>query len=191
MTVRSFWTIMIKILGIWLGLGFLAIIPQFISALTYFGSNRNDNLFAIGYVVTLFLLTIGIYTLILRLFVFKTAWLIDKLHLDKGFEEEKFEMNVPHLTVLNIAIIVIGGIVFVDGLPQLFRQAFVFLQQDNRFGESSNSGWIIFYIAKTILGYLLMTNSQFVVRFIDAQKPKHNNLDELEKAPDQARQEEL
>ena len=48
MTVRSFWTIMIKILGIWLGLGFLAIIPQFISALTYFWSNRNDNLFAIG-----------------------------------------------------------------------------------------------------------------------------------------------
>ena len=60
MTVRSFWTIVIKTLGIWLGLGFLAIIPQFISALTYFGSNRNDNLFAIGYVVTLFLLAIGV-----------------------------------------------------------------------------------------------------------------------------------
>ena len=78
MTIKTFWTIVIKMLGIWLGLGFLTVIPQFISALTYFGANRNENLFAIVYVIVLFLLTIGIYTFILRLFVFKTDWLIVK-----------------------------------------------------------------------------------------------------------------
>ena len=96
----------------------------------------------------------------------------------KGSRKKKFELDVSHSTVLTIAIIVIGGIVFVDGFPQLFRQAFVFLQQDNRFGESPNSGWIIFYIAKTILGYLLMTNSLFVVRFIDTKHPKPMDLEE-------------
>ncbi|MEI6141042.1 MAG: hypothetical protein WCP85_17370 [Mariniphaga sp.] len=177
MTIKTFWTIVIKMLGIWLGLGFLTVIPQFISALTYFGANRNENLFAIVYVIVLFLLTIGIYTFILRLFVFKTDWLIVKLHLDKGFIEEKIELNIPHSTVLTIATIVIGGIVFVEGLSQLFKQIFVFIQQDNRFSESPNSGWIIFYFAKTILGYLLMTNSLFVVKWIDTQNQKPNDLD--------------
>ena len=177
MTIKTFWTIVIKILGIWLGLGFLTVIPQFISALTYFGANRNDNLFAIVYVIVLFLFTIVIYAFILRLFVFKTEWLIDKLHLNKGFVEEKIEMNIQHSTILTIAIIVIGGIVFIEGLPQLFKQIFMFIQQDNRFSESPNSGWIVFYIAKTILGYLLMTNSQFVVKSIDMQNQKPNDLD--------------
>lgn len=180
MTIKTFWTITIKMLGIWLGLGFLTVIPQFISALTYFGANRNDNLFAIGYVIALFLLTIGIYVVILRLFVFKTAWLINKLHLEKGFVEEKIELSIPHSTVLTIALIVIGGIVFVDSLPQLCKQTFVFIQQDIRLGESPITGWIIFYFAKTILGYLLMTNSQFVVRFINTKNPNENELGESE-----------
>ena len=169
MKIRTFWNLFIKILGIWLVLSLLSVIPQFARLLTFFVTNSNDRLLGIGITVALFLLTIGIYALILRLFIFKTDWLIDKLHLDKGFTEKKLELNIQRSIVLTIATIVIGGIIFVDSFPLFCQQVLLFIQQDNLFRESPKSGWIIFYLVKTILGYLLMTNSQFVVRFIDKQ----------------------
>jgi len=178
MTIKTFWTIIIKILGIWLVLDSITVIPQFLSALPFFGSNNDDNIFGVGVVVGLLLLTIAIYVFILRLFVFKTAWLIDKLHLDKGFDEEKIDLNVQLSTVLTVATIVIGGLMFVDSLPQLCKQTFVFFQQKNMFRESPTSGWIIFHLVKTILGYLLMTNSKQVVAFIDKQTSKQNDNNE-------------
>lgn len=176
MTIRTFWTIFIKILGIWLVLDSVTVIPQFFSTLFYV--DRNDNTQSFALTAALLLLTIGIYIFILRLFVFKTAWLIDKLHLDKGFDEEKIDLNVQLSTVLTVTTIVIGGLMFIDSLPQLCRQTFVFFQQKNMFRESPTSGWIIFHSVKTILGYLLMTNSKQVVAFIEKQTAKQNDSNE-------------
>ncbi|MES2728376.1 MAG: hypothetical protein V4643_14805 [Bacteroidota bacterium] len=173
MTIRTFWTIFIKILGIWLVLDSVTVIPQFLSTLFFTDSNNTVQNFALT--VALLLLTIGIYIFILRLFVFKTAWLIDKLHLDKGFDEEKIDLNVPLSTVLTVSTIVIGGLMFVDSLPQLCKQTFVFFQQQNVFRESPTSGWIFFELVKTVLGYLLMTNSKQVVAFINRQITKEND----------------
>jgi len=173
MTIRTFWTIFIKILGVWLVLDSVTVIPQFISTLFYTDPNDTGQVFALS--IALLLLTIGVYLFILRLFVFKTAWLIDKLHLDKGFDEEKIDLNVQLSTVLTVTTIVIGGLMFVDSLPQFCKQTFVFFQQKNMFRESPTSGWIIFHLVKTILGYLLMTNSKQVVAFIDKQTAKQND----------------
>jgi len=167
MTIRTFWTIFIKILGVWLVLGSVTVIPQFFLTLISVGSNDTAQNFALA--AALLLLLIGIYIFILRLFVFKTAWLIDKLHLDKGFEEEKIDLNVQLSTVLTVTTIVIGGLMFVDSLPQLCKQAFEFFQQRSIFRESPTSGWIIFHFVNAILGYLLMTNSKQVVEFIYKQ----------------------
>lgn len=176
MTIRTFWTIFIKILGIWLVLDSVTVIPQFLSTLFYVDPNDTSQSFALT--ATLLLLTIGIYIFILRLFVFKTTWLIDKLHLDRGFDEEEIDLNIQLSTVLTITTIVIGGLMFVDSLPQLCKQTFVFFQQKNMFRESPTSGWIIFHLVKTILGYLLMTNSKQVVAFIDKQTAKQNDSSE-------------
>lgn len=172
MTIRTFWTIFIKILGIWLVLDSVTVIPQFFSTLVF--NDPNDTTQSFALTAAILLLTIGIYIFILRLFVFNTAWLIDKLHLDKGFDEEKIDLNIQLSTVLTVATIVIGGLMLVDSLPQLCKQIFVFFQQKNIFRESPTSGWIIFHLVKTILGYLLMTNSKQVVAFIDKQTSKQN-----------------
>jgi hypothetical protein len=91
------------------------------------------------------------------------------LHLDKGFTEDKIELNIKQSTVLTIAVIVVGGLIFVDSFPQLCRQIFVLFQQKNMFKDDPNSSWIIFQLVKTIIGYLLMTNSQLVIKFIDRE----------------------
>ena len=169
MTIRTFWTILIKILGIWLVLESITVISQFFSALFYI-----DAADSIVMSIASILMVVGLYIFILWLFVFKTAWLIDKLQLEKGFSEEKMELNIQRSTVLSIAVIVVGGIMFVDSLPQLCKHIFVFFQQTNMFRESPTSGWIIFYLAKTGAGYLLMIKSQWVVSFIERQSKKES-----------------
>ena len=177
MTIRTFWTIFIKILGIWLVISFLTVIPQFLTIIPIFQSKISDNPFGlVAYVASILIITIGIYIFVLRLFVFKTSWLIDKLHLEKGFEEEKIELNIQRSTVFTIATIVIGGIIFVDSLPHLCRLTIGFIKENNPIRESPNLVWFIFYLVKTIIGYLLMTNSQFVASFINKQNVKQEEI---------------
>jgi hypothetical protein len=172
---QTLWTILIKILGLWLVLNSLTIIPQFISTIFYTYSNDVGIGLAVSF--ALLFLTIGAYLFILRLFVFKTAWLIEKLHLVKGFDEEKIDLNIQRSTVLTVASIVVGGLLFVESLPQFCRQIFVFYQQKYLFHESPTSAWMIFHLVKIVLGYLLMTNSKQVVAFINKETTKQIDHD--------------
>lgn len=169
MSVRNFWTVLLKIMGIWLVVGGFTILTQFISAFSFL-ANGNENWWSATYLIGLLLLIIAVYIFVLWLFVFKTSWLIDTLKLEKGFAEEKIEFNIQPSSVLTIATIVIGGLIFIDSLPQFCKQVFFFFQQKNQFVESPSSEWLIFHLVKTLVGYLLMTNSKVVVRFIEKQE---------------------
>ena len=166
MTIRTFWTLLLKILGICLILSGLTVIPQFISAFTFFGDNHQDNFFTVIYIAVLMLLTVGLYFVVLKLFVFNSNWIIDKLKLDKGFQEDKIDLSITLKTVLTIATIVIGGIILVDALPMLCKQIFTFIQQKSVFREDPQFMWVIFYAVKALIGYLIMTNSKLVIDFI-------------------------
>jgi hypothetical protein len=167
MKTRTFWIIFIKVLGIWLLLNSLTVFPQFASALTFFGANNDETLFGLLAIVGLLLVTLMIYILILRVFLFKTEWIVDKLKLDNEFLEEKFDFNIQSSTVLTMATIVIGGLLFIDSFPLLCEQIFTFFQQESIFRESPNSAWIFFHLIKTIIAYLLVTKSNIVVSYIE------------------------
>ncbi len=166
MTIRTFWTLFLKILGIWLILSGLTVIPQFISAFTFFGNQHDNNILGVIYVIVILLLTVGLYFIVLKLFVFNSNWIIDKLNLDKGFPTETIDLNISLRTVLTIATIVVGGLIFVDSLPMLCKQIFIFIQHKTVFREDPQFSWIIFYSVKTFIGYLLMTNSKYVIDYI-------------------------
>jgi len=168
MSVRNFWTVFLKILGIWLVIGGFTTVSQFLSVFSYIGT-YNGNWGNILSTIGLLLLTISVYIFALWLFVFKTSWLIDKLQLEKGFQEEKIEFSIQRSSVITIATIVIGGLIFIDSLPQFCKQTFAFFQQKSMLVENPTTGWIIFHFIKTVIGYLLMTNSKYVVRFIEKQ----------------------
>jgi hypothetical protein len=164
MSIKTFWTILLKILGIWLVIDSFVVIPQFFSAL-FLSMSYNTEM---NVLITLgaMLLTITIFIFILYLFVFRTEWLIRKLKLEKGFAEERLELNLQQSSVLSIAIIVIGGIMLVESLPDFCRHVFMFYQENNQFKDSPSGASILFYGLKALAGYLLMTNSRFVVGFI-------------------------
>ena len=95
-------------------------------------------------IVALNLVLFLIYFLIVRLCIYKTNWIIDKLKLDKGFETENIELNFESSKIISIAIIVIGGLLFIDNIPVLLREIMIFSQDKNLFKDYPKSGWIIF-----------------------------------------------
>ena len=173
MKVKTFWLILLKIIGLALVIQGVSLITYSISVLTISGNIQET---MIMYILGT-ILTVIFYFLILWLFVFKTTWLIDKLSLEKGFEEEKIEINAKQSNILSIAIIVIGGIILIDSLPQLCTQIFVFFQQKSLWVENTTTSWIFLYFGKAILGYILMTNSKPIVAFINKRTAGNNESD--------------
>jgi len=120
----------------------------------------------------LLLFVVFLYYFIVRVFLFKTSWLIDKLKLENGFIEEKLEVNISETSILTITVIVIGGLTFIDGLPLFCKEVFDFLKQQSAFKDYNEASWIVFHFIKTIVGYLLMTNSKTVVDYINKKNKK-------------------
>ncbi len=105
--------------------------------------------------------------------VFKTSWLIDKLRLDKGFTEEKLELNIHRSIVLRIAIIVTGAILFIETLPSLLKELFAYYQEINSyngFKHYPHAGWITFYLVKLLISYFMLTSSRPIVNFIERKR---------------------
>ena len=171
MTIRTFWNILLKILGIYLVVQGVGVIMQFLSVFTMVTTAEES-----VYYIAITLGTLILYFFVLWLFVFKTSWLIDKLDLEIGFEEEeRIELKGDFQAVMSIAIIVIGGIMLADALPLLCKYIYSFYQNKKMLcttSENPVTSWIILCIAKAILGYLLMTNSKPIVAFISRKSAK-------------------
>lgn len=165
MSIRTFWIILIKILGLLLILGALTIIPQWLSSI-YAAYQIHDNESFISLLIILVLVLL-VYFFVFRCCIYNTSWIIDKLKLDKGFENETIELKSNANKIISIAIIVIGGMMLVENIPIFLRQIFVFFQQDTLFKDYPESVWMIFNFVKAIIGYLLMTNSFRIARFIN------------------------
>ncbi len=167
MSIRTLWTIIIKIVGMSLMISLFKFIPQIISMIQYNSSENKGNIIILSIFILLILL---IYILIFWLLIFKSARIIDVFHLDKGFNQDKIDLNIKSSTIISVASIVIGAIIFINSLPQLCQQIFQLFQDKTIFRESPNSAYIIFHTIKTLLGYLLMTNSKYIVKFVDKKQ---------------------
>ncbi len=174
MTIKTFWTILLKLLGIYLVVSSLPVVPSFLYSIAITGSSYTGQDYV--HVVSLILLTIGIYLLILRLFVFKTSWLIEKLHLEKGFSEDRINIELPYSTLLAIAIVIVGGFWFIQNLADFCRTVFTFFQEKAMFKDSPSTGWIIVSFINTVVGYLIMTNSRTIVAFIEKQTKGYEDI---------------
>ena len=98
MTVRALFLIILKVIGLFFLKDFFVAIPQFLSLISMsvnFGSNGVSPLIAA-------ILSIMAYGYIGYLLLFKTASIIDKLNLDKGFEVDAIRLNIHRSTVLAI-----------------------------------------------------------------------------------------
>ena len=183
MTPKSLWTIMVKIFGLFLLWQSVVLITQFIATFSYLSNmTRSDSpITTIFITIFFYIVIVVVYVLLMRYCIFKTDWVIEKLHLDRGFIEEKFDLNIHHSTILVIATMVIGGIMLTDGLPQLCYRIFSYTQRSDNyksFIDNPSSPWLAMDIFKVVLGYLLLTESKMIVGIIE-RKTKES-IEEIE-----------
>ncbi|HLN73773.1 MAG TPA: hypothetical protein VK205_10790 [Prolixibacteraceae bacterium] len=170
MSIKTFWTILLKVIGIWMFLSGFTAVTYFFSSVGLISYAENLNIPDVIYYIGALLLILGLFLLIIKMLIFNPNWIINKLKLVKGIEEETLDLNVGSNAVINIAIIVTGAVLIIDALPLLCQSIFIYLQQKTIFRNDPGAGSIILLLAKSVLGYFLLTKSKIISEFIAKKK---------------------
>jgi len=174
---------MVKIFGLYLIWQSVVLVTQFMAFFSYMGDLGRERSPSTIIFLTVFFyaLIVVVYFFILRACLFKTDWVIEKLHLDRGFTEEKFDLNIHYSTILMVVTMVIGGLMLVEGLPQLGNRLFSYLQRSDQYKgltDNPTTPWLALEIFKVVLGYLMLTESKMIVGII--QRKSAPPVEELE-----------
>lgn len=172
MAPKNFFNLVLKVLGLYLIIDILALVPQLIGPIIFlFDGNM------LGEVVWTFVtsaMLIFIYGFCAYYLIFRSDWIIGKLKLDKGFDQEVIQMPVHRSTILGIAIIIIGGIIVVNAIPNLGRQLFLYFQERRMTYNQTDPDltYVLVSCIKIITGLLLMYHQRWIVNFIELRRKK-------------------
>lgn len=165
MSTRTIWTILIRLSALWMIIDFFYLIPQ--SATPAFLDPSTETIF-------IALLVIAFFIAFIRFVLFKADWIIDNLKLTKNIEQETLQGNLEKSTIYHFGILVLGGLILIDGISCLISQIVMYINA-NRFVEQYNyestffTFDLVFYVVKSIIGYLLITNVNRVIQYIESK----------------------
>jgi hypothetical protein len=175
MTLRTLFNIILKILGIFFIKDFLSIIPQVISSFFYI--INSDSVGEGIWILASVLLFLFLYGALSYYLIFKTDLIIDKLKLDKGFDSDTISLNIHRSTILSVAIIVIGGLLFVDEFLNFCQELFSYFQARRMiFGLNKPSiSHLVISGIKIMIAYFLMAEQRLIVNIIERRRKKPDN----------------
>ncbi|TSJ48023.1 hypothetical protein [Fluviicola chungangensis] len=166
MKMRTFWHLALKTLGMWLIINSIISLPVTIHSVL---AVLTDS-FSWRYVIveTAYLTSLLVfYFLILQFLILKSQRTVDFLKLEKGFEEIRINFTISYDKLLKIVIILIGGILFLKAVPKLVESLYLF-------DQGSKTIDIVIYSSQAFISFLIMTNSNFVRRYISKESLKVN-----------------
>jgi len=165
----------LKVFGLFFLKDVIETLPQFISTILFmfkpdsFDPSEGIAIF-IGTTIVL-----GFYIFVTYLLFFKTNMFIDKLKLDQGFTQEDFSFQISKTDILTIALIVIGGILLANEIPNFCKALYQYIQQRSiqRYsGNQPDFSYAIITGVKIILGFLILGERRRIVEFIEARQRK-------------------
>ena len=170
MTTRSLFNIILKILGIFFIKDILATAPQVLSIILYL--TKSDTAVEAIWTLISTILILLVYVFISYYLIFKSEVIIDKLKLDKGFNQETIPLNIHRSTILSISIIVIGGLILADEIPNFCRQLFSYFQEKRMtYGQTNPTiSYSVLAAAKIVIGLLLIVYQRQIVNFIENRR---------------------
>jgi hypothetical protein len=171
MTPKSFFNIVLKIFGLFFLHEIIKLITQLAFTITafkkhsYIGSQVDSAVYTIIYITAFVIL---FYSFISFILIFKTNYIVDKLRLDSGFEQNEFLFNFSSSQVLTVSLIVIGGIILTEAIPAFCKNIFLFFQEKNLSHETMKPDYtyIIIDAVKIITGLLLLGERKRIVAFV-------------------------
>ena len=165
MTKRDFFRLIIKLFGLYsMILTLFTFLPSNISNVLIY----KEEIWLVFIILGSILLAIALFLILL----FKTDFIIDKLGLDKGFDDDKIILGeFKNEQIFKFAIILIGGFLILDYFPNvLFEMINIFKTK-----SSSNSiyGYEVDYfnfivgIINIMIGLIFITNYKHISSFLD------------------------
>lgn len=165
MTKRDFFRLIIKLFGLYsMILTLFTFLPSNISNVLIY----KEEIWFVFIILGSILLAIALFLILL----FKTDFIIDKLGLDKGFDDDKIILGeFKNEQIFKFAIILIGGFLILDYFPNvLFEMINIFKTK-----SSSNSiyGYEVDYfnfivgIINIMIGLIFITNYKHISSFLD------------------------
>jgi hypothetical protein len=174
MKAKDLFTIILKVFGIYIIKDVLLSIPPILSnfyQLIEFSADMDIAVFSLA----VSLLVFGLYFGIVYLLLFKTEWLISKLHLTADLSEEPLVVNLHRSSVYTIAIIVTGLLILVFAIPQLVRYFYTWYEymgsRDSMLGISKyNYSPFLTALSEMIIGLLFLGNQRTLANFIESRR---------------------
>ncbi len=114
--------------------------------------------------------------LFMYLLIFRSNYLIGKLRLASGFDQDEIQPNINRKTIIGIATIIIGGLILAESIPALLRQIYFYYVS---FGAANlDISYFVFCGAKILIGLLFLGEQKRIVNFI-ARKSADETKDYL------------
>ncbi|HEY0031056.1 MAG TPA: hypothetical protein VGC65_09880 [Bacteroidia bacterium] len=177
MNVRGLFTIVIKVLGLFMLPEIFSIANQFLQSWSVFNGDRDRMFVNVTYVGFVFA-TLVLYILVLRLMLFRTHILVNKITTTEDDLESEFSsFKIHRSTGLMICIIVVGGLTLVEQIPNLIKHIYVYKLETNDYSDNSSIGGFQFIIlsgVKVLFGLYLVFNSRFIVNLIEYKQKQQS-----------------
>jgi NADH:ubiquinone oxidoreductase subunit 5 (subunit L)/multisubunit Na+/H+ antiporter MnhA subunit len=178
MTPKNLFNIILKILGLFFIREIVIIIPPLISSIPYFtnpdnfGGDQFRNVELFPFIFTL--IALAFYVFIIYQLLFNTNKIIDKLKLDQGFNQQEFSFNISTSLVLTISLIVIGGIILTNEIPNFCGNIFSYFQEKKLTHGmiKSNYTYLVISGVKIIIGLLIIGERKRIVDFFEKRRNK-------------------
>ncbi len=166
MTKKDFFILIIKIFGLYSIITSLFFsIPQNIS-FVFAGYGRGIDLYSLIYFIAILAFIIGLFVFL----IFKSEVIVRLLKLEKGFDTNSIELGkLTGKEIIKIATVIIGGFLIINNLPAFVQQslnAFYYEIQTQTIESLNKWNWFI-NGANLLIGYLLITNLDFVAKLLD------------------------
>ena len=168
MKLKTLFSIILKVLGILFIKNVLEALFQifFIYPLVTYDLSKSY----FSWTIFSYLLSVGLYIFAFYVLVFRTNYIISKLRLTDGIDQDDITMRIQSSVIIAIAILIIGGYIIIDSLPLLFRQLWAYFKIKNTGGyQNTDFGYTLMYGLKVVIGLLLIINQRRLVRFIESK----------------------
>jgi len=121
MTPKSFWIIIVRLLGLWLLIELLTVVQNLVDVIYFFNTSGAEA--TSSHEIILQIIMYGINAvLILLLFyflVFRTVFVVRILKLDSALQEVAFPVNLNYYSLIYISIFITAGLMIVNDIPVL------------------------------------------------------------------------
>lgn len=173
MTYKSMFSLILKVFGVYCLLSFILNIPQIATTIFSIPPHAADEGISFG-LFFLMACIIAFYGLLLWLLLFKSKAVSEKLKLAEGFDEDSFTGNISANSILLIALIITGGWLLVEEVPNLCRQIYLFIVWRREISLYQPKGFDFSYMvitcAKILIGLLIIGERRRIVKLVHSEK---------------------